>query len=345
MAGSHSSRWRPDRTRARAAVSRAAATLRNGARRVWHAPLPATAVGMALVLCAVIAFGASRSSNGRPPAVEVTASETPTPTPTTSPSPTRTPSTPEPVDDPKLALLQTQVDSIQSRYGVRIGLGVAGVAPVGQRYTATWTAGSLTSGPAWGTLDVPIAVAILDLDSLPSNLTYMLTKSISESSLSSDEALYTFLGNTETASKAVDRVFQEYGDPVTTVATSTSRQGIPAFTQTDWTVASQSEFAGQLWCSSSDWYIISRMQHVDDEHSYGFGNVVSSYIKTSEGTTEDGSVVLRQMAIIPTSNGNRVGVSLVVTARAGQADTAREAADAVAGQVYFTAHGFGAGHC
>ena len=52
MAGSHSSRWRPDRTRARAAVSRAAATLRNGARRVWHAPLPATAVALLCTLAA-----------------------------------------------------------------------------------------------------------------------------------------------------------------------------------------------------------------------------------------------------------------------------------------------------
>ncbi len=343
MASRHPAGARLDRARARAMLSRAASVLRSGARRVWHAPLPAISTGMALVLCAVVAFGASRSTNGRPAAVEVTTS--PTPTPTQSTSPAQAPSSPEPVDDVNLTVLQTQVDSIQSRYGVRIGLGVAGIAPVGQRSTATWTAGSLTSGPAWGTLDIPIAVAIFDTDSMPSNLTYMLTKSISESSLSSDEALYTFLGTTDAASKAVNRVFQEYGDQVTTVATKTDRPGVPAFTQTDWTVASQAEFAGQLWCSSSDWYIISRMQHVDEEHSYGFGQVVSSYIKTSEGTTANDSVVLRQMAIIPTSNGNRVGVSLVVTAPAGQIDTAREAADAVAGQVYFTAHGFGVGHC
>ena len=192
---------------------------------------------------------------------------------------------------------------------------------------------------------MPIALAVLDLDRMPSNLTYLLTKSISESSLSSDEALYTFLGGADDAAQAVDKVFQEFGDPVTTVATSTDRQGVPPFTQTDWTVASQSEFAGQLWCSSGDWYVTSRMRHVDDEHSYGFGSVVGSYIKTSEGTTADDSVVARQMAIIPTSTGERVGVSLVVTAPPDRTGAAREAADAVAGQVYFTARGFEAGHC
>lgn len=345
MAASSPSPGRPRRAGRRIAASPGYRRTRAGARRIWYAPLPAVIVPMALVLLTVIAFGASRSANGRPAAAEVTASETPTPTPSPSPRPTPVPRATEPVTDVNLIGLRTQVDSIESRYGVRIGLGVAGVAPVGQRLTATWTAGSLTSGPAWGTLDVPIAAAVLDLDSMPSNLTYMLTKSISESSLSSDEALYTFLGGADDAPQAVNKVFQEFGDQVTTVATSTDRQGIPAFTQTDWTVASQSEFAGQLWCSSIDWYIIGRMQYVDDEHSYGFGNVVGSRIKTSEGTTADGSVVLRQMAIIPTSTGERVGASLVVTAPADQADTAREAADAVAGQVYFAALGFGDGHC
>ena len=303
------------------------------ARHVWHAPLP----------LAVIVFGASRSANGRPAPVEVTTSGTPTPSPSRTPPPP--PGPVEPVADVNLAVLRSQVEGIESRYGVRVGLAVAGVAPVGQRLTATWTAGSLTSGPTWGTLDVPIALAVLDLDRMPSNLTYLLTKSISESSLSSDEALYTFLGGADDAAQAVDKVFQEFGDPVTTVATSTDRQGVPPFTQTDWTVASQSEFAGQLWCSSGDWYVTSRMRHVDDEHSYGFGGVVGSYIKTSEGTTADGSVVARQMAIIPTSTGERVGVSLVVTAPPDRTGAAREAADAVAGQVYFTARGFEAGHC
>ncbi|WP_276697504.1 hypothetical protein [Propionibacterium acidifaciens] len=313
------------------------------ARHVWHAPLPLVVVPMALVLLAVIVFGASRSANGRPAPVEVTTSGTPTPSPSRTPPPP--PGPVEPVADVNLAVLRSQVEGIESRYGVRVGLAVAGVAPVGQRLTATWTAGSLTSGPTWGTLDVPIALAVLDLDRMPSNLTYLLTKSISESSLSSDEALYTFLGGADDAAQAVDKVFQEFGDPVTTVATSTDRQGVPPFTQTDWTVASQSEFAGQLWCSSGDWYVTSRMRHVDDEHSYGFGSVVGSYIKTSEGTTADDSVVARQMAIIPTSTGERVGVSLVVTAPPDRTGAAREAADAVAGQVYFTARGFEAGHC
>lgn len=343
MAGRGSAARRLDRERLRAAVRRARRTVHQGARHIWHAPLPVVAASMAVILCSVIVFGANRSSNGRPAPVEVTTSDSPTPTPSRTPTPVIGPT--EPADDPNLNALRIQIEAIESRYGVKIGLGIAGIAPVGQRLTPTWTAGSLTSGPTWGTVDIPIAAAVLDLDQIPSNLTYLLTKSISESSLSADEALYTFLGSSDEASQAVDRVFQEFGDPVTTVATSTDRQGVPAFTQTDWTVSSQAEFAGQLWCSSTDWYVVSRMQHVDDEHSYGLGQVVSSYIKTSEGTTSDDRVVLRQMAIIPTSTGERVGVSLVVTAPSGQTSTARQGADAVAGQVYFTARGFEGGHC
>ena len=211
-----------------------------------------------------------------------------------------------------LADLQAQVAAIENRYGGRVGLAGSGIAPVGAQLDATWTAGSATSGPALGTIDLPIALAVLNLNPVPSNITYLLAKSISGSSLSGDEALYSFLGNGEEAATRTNAVLRAYGDQNTTVATSTARQDVPAFSQTDWPVAPQAQMAGQLWCSSDAWYAVSRMHYFDDDHAYGFGSVVGSYLRTSDGVDDNGNPVVRQMAIIPNANGDRIGVGLVV---------------------------------
>lgn len=311
------------------------------AHTVWFAPLWKTLTVMALVLSAVIVFGATRSSNGRISTPDITATVSPSPTPTPPAA-----STPEPTaSGPGLEALQTQISRIESRYDVQIGVAVTGVSPVGSQLTATWTAGSVASAPAWGTIDLPIALAANRLTTSPPNFTYMLTKSISESSLSSDEALYSFLGDSATAAGKTTDVLRAFGDRATTVTTSTSRQGVPAFTQTEWSVTSQAQFASQLWCSSEDAFIRSRMNFVDSEHSYGFGQIVSSLIKTSEGTDESDRPVLRQLAIVPTAQADRVGVGLVVIGNKNDLTGARLAASAVASQVYFGASGVNGGHC
>lgn len=317
------------------------ARVRAVAHTIWSAPLWKTLSVMTVVLSAVIVFGATRSSNGRVSTPEITATTTPSQTPTPQASPSPEPS----AAGPGLEALQTQIGRIESRYNVQIGVAVSGISPVGSQLTATWSAGSVSTAPAWGTIDLPIALAANRLASAPPNFTYMLTKSISESSLSSDEALYSFLGDANTAAGKTTDLLRSFGDQTTTVTTTTGRQGVPAFSQTGWPVASQAQFASQLWCSSTDAFILSRMRFVDDEHSYGFGRTISSLVKTSEGTDDTDRPVLRQVAIVPDAQADRVGVGLVVIGQKNDLSSARLAADAVASQVYFGATGADGGHC
>ncbi|MGO2662524.1 MAG: hypothetical protein ACTH9V_08630 [Propionibacterium freudenreichii] len=316
---------------------------RASAGLLWRAPVWLITLLMAVVLVGVITFGSFRST-GRPAQPAITVSPSASPTPSVSQTPVVAPQTMAPTGE-DLADLQAQVAAIENRYGVRVGLAVSGIAPVGAQLDATWTAGSATSGPALGTIDLPIALAVLNLNPVPSNITYLLAKSISGSSLSGDEALYSFLGNGEEAATRTNAVLRAYGDQNTTVATSTARQDVPAFSQTDWPVAPQAQMAGQLWCSSDAWYAVSRMHYFDDDHAYGFGSVVDSYLRTSDGVDDNGNPVVRQMAIIPNANGDRIGVGLVVNGARDKLDDVKAAADAVAGRVYFGAVGFDGGHC
>lgn len=317
---------------------------RASAGRLWRAPVWLITLLMAVVLLVVIVFGSFRST-GRPAQPAITASPTPSPSQAeSSQTPVVTPPTILP-NAGDLADLQAQIAAIETRYGVKIGLAITGISPVGSQLNATWSAGSAISGPALGTIDLPIAVAVLNLASVPSNITYLLSKSISDSSLSGDEALYSFLGTGEEASAKTNAVLRAYGDTTTTVATSTARQDMPAFSQTDWPVASQAQMAGQLWCSSDAWYAVSRMHYFDDDHSYGFGSVVGSYQRTADAVDDAGNPVVRQIAIIPNAEGERLGVGMVITGSKGKLDDVKDAADAVAGRVYFGAVGFSAGHC
>ena len=87
------------------------------------------------------------------------------------------------------------------------------------------------------------------------------------------------------------------------------------------------------------------MHYFDDDHAYGFGSVVGSYLRTSDGVDDNGNPVVRQMAIIPNANGDRIGVGLVVNGARDKLDDVKAAADAVAGRVYFGAVGFDGVHC
>jgi hypothetical protein len=226
-----------------------------------------------------------------------------------------------------------------------VAIAVTGVADVGKQYTDIWQAGDLGTTPAWGTMDIPIALALLRQQTLPQELSYMLTKAITESTPSADDALYSFLGSDAQAAAATTAVLREFGDPVTTVPDKSTRTGYSAFTQTPWPVASQARLAAQLYCSPPDWRIVSKMQYLDADHSWGMGRIAHAYYKTSSGPDDQGRTVLRQVAIVPTSDGQRVGVGLAVIADDGQQETAQEAANALAGTVYFDAVGFDAGRC
>lgn len=311
--------------------------------KIWRSPVWLVTLLMAVVLIGVITVGAFRSS-GRPAQPAVVASSSASETPTATATPSAAPATTAPATG-DVADLEAQVSAIEARYGVQIGLAITGVSPTGTQLTPAWTAGSLASGPALGTIDVPMGVAVLGLDLVPNNIIYLLDKSISESSLSGDEALYSFLGSTEDAAAKTTDVLRAHGDATTTVATTTTHQGVPAFTQTDWSVTAQAQVASQLWCSSEASFAVSRMHFYDDDHSYGFGKLVDAYLRTDDGTDDAGNPVIRQMAIVPNANGDRIGVGMVITGAKDQLDNAKAAADAVAGRVYYGAVGFDAGHC
>ncbi len=188
-------------------------------------------------------------------------------------------------------------------------LGLAVMPVGGSRATVM---GELTTGLAWSTIKVPIAVAALrnDPDGL---LDGYAEAAITYSDNAAAGTLWSSLGSD--AAQAVQQVLDEADDvmpggpwPHTTVEND-------AFGATEWSLVDQVRFASQLPCLPQTATVTELMSHITDEQRWGLGTLDGAIFKGGWGPDDDtGIYLVRQFGLVPARDG------YVAVAMAAQAD-------------------------
>lgn len=155
------------------------------------------------------------------------------------------------------------------------------------------SAGSLTPGPAWSTIKVPLAIAALRAD--PS-LSPQASAAITVSDNAAAQQLWESLGGGAAAAEAVEVVLRESGDYQTQVNEQATRPEFSVFGQTTWALADQAAFARHLSSSSggAEAEVRGYMGQVSPQDSYGIGLLPDSHFKGGWGPDPSGAYLTRQ---------------------------------------------------
>ena len=222
--------------------------------------------------------------------------------------------------------------SLPGEVGVAIGPPGSGPAAV---------AGGLTTGSAWSTSKVPVAMRVLAEAGGPAGLSSAQAEQVRRAlTLSDNEAALALFGDLEAAhggpqgaAAAVDEVLAEAGDTTTRVS-SEGRDGFTPFGQTEWSVALQEQFmsalaAGCVGSPQSSEYVLGLMGEVSSD-TWGLGSAgLPARWKGGWGTGVDGRYLARQMGVLSVG-GEEAAVALAVLPSDGSFETAQTMATSVA---------------
>jgi hypothetical protein len=254
----------------------------------------------------------------------------------------RTQSPPSPGGGASLAGFDQLESSLPGQVGIAIG-------PPGSGPSAS--AGSLTTGSAWSTSKVPVALRVLQQSEGPNGLSAeqadeirrALTLSDNEAALSLFADLESSYGGAAGAAAAVDEVLAEAGDTTTHIS-SVGRDGFTPFGQTEWSLELQELFmsrlaAGCVGSSASSDYVLGLMGEVSSD-TWGLGSSgVPARWKGGWGPGTDGRYLVRQMGVLEVAGGEAV-VALAALPDDGSFETGQSMATTVAQWAAQRAHRF-----
>lgn len=217
---------------------------------------------------------------------------------------------------------------------VGLAIGPPGVGPAA-------TAGSLTTGSAWSTAKVPVALRVLQEVGGPGGLSpgqqteirAALTASDNEAALSLFGDLEDAYGGPTGAAAAVTEILAEAGDTTTRVS-SVGRDGFTPFGQTEWSLAMQELFmsrlaAGCIGSPASSDHVLTLMGEVSSD-TWGLGSTgLPARWKGGWGPGTDGRYLARQMGVLSVGGGETV-VALAALPDDGSFETAQSMASSVA---------------
>lgn len=215
-------------------------------------------------------------------------------------------------DAPRASFISAGVDGfaqLEKQLGGSSGLAVS---PVG-RSVSVQTYGTLTTGSAWSTMKVPVAIAaVKDAGGTPGGSTDALLRSaITASDNTAAEQLWSSLGSTSEAGRKTQAVLSEDGDGATQVQTTVTRPGYSSFGQTEWSLANQQRFVAALPCSSVAEPVVTLMGQTVSAQRWGLAATgLSANVKGGWGPGSDGRYLVRQMGLVRLSNGNLLAASL-----------------------------------
>lgn len=192
------------------------------------------------------------------------------------------------------------------------------VVPVGGG--SSLSTGDLTTGVAWSTSKVPLAIAAQRSNDSAS-VRRDVRIAIRNSDNSSAERLWAGLGGGEHAASAVEAVLSDAGDETTEVPPVKTRPPYTAFGQTAWDTRQAATFAANLPCIRESSDVLAHMRSVGRNQQWGFWSIPGSAVKGGWGPVGNGYLV-RQIAVVPAGDGY-AGVAALVQARsfeAGQRD-------------------------
>lgn len=191
----------------------------------------------------------------------------------------------------------------------QVGLAIMPVG--GTRITVF---GDWTTGIAWSTIKVPLAIAALRHD--PEGAMLDAEAAITISDNAAADALWNSLGDGLEAAQAVQQVLDEAGDAVTGVAGPRTRLDYEAFGATEWSLTDQVRFASRLPCLPQTETVTRLMGEIVPDQGWGLGTLDGAEFKGGWGPDDEtGVYTARQFGLLPTRSG------LVAVALAAQADS------------------------
>lgn len=165
-------------------------------------------------------------------------------------------------------------------------LGVAIVAADGDATSF----GAWTSGAAWSTIKVPLAVA-----ALRAGLCEPVGPVIVHSDNQAAEVLWSCLG--DGAARQVQSVIREAGDPTTVVESRRLRAEYTPFGQTSWALVDQARFAAGLSRVADAAPVVQLMGQLCTEHRWGLA--AKGYAaKGGWGPGRNGDYLVRQFGVV-----------------------------------------------
>jgi hypothetical protein len=198
------------------------------------------------------------------------------------------------------------------------GSATVGVAVAAPGQTELYKFGRWSTGVAWSTAKVPLAIAALRADQARAEP--LVVKAITESDNPASEQLWSQLGEPSCAAGRVQAVIAEAGDCTTVVESRRLRPGFTAFGQTEWSLARQARFAANLSDIPEAATVIGLMHHLIPEQRWGLA-AKGVAAKGGWGPGSGGGYLTRQFGIVPVPTG-QLGVALAADARTFEAGVA-----------------------
>jgi hypothetical protein len=223
--------------------------------------------------------------------------------------------------------LQASFSELAAAIPATIGIAIA---PVGGNTVSSF--GAWSTGVAWSTIKVPLAIATLRVQG-PSAAA-SVKKAITESDNAAAEQLWSELGPPEQAAQHVQAVLAQSGDATTIVESRRLRPGFTAFGQTRWPLEHQAQFAARLPCLADTGNVIELMHNLIDAQRWGLA-AGGAAAKGGWGPGRSGGYLVRQFAIVPTTT-CKLGVALAAEPRAGTFEAGVDALDRMTN--WLTAH-------
>ncbi|MFI9509862.1 hypothetical protein [Nocardia sp. NPDC052566] len=209
-------------------------------------------------------------------------------------------------------------DFIQLQPTLRGQVGMA-IMPVGGGRMTIF--GDWTSGIAWSTIKVPLAMAALRHDPGES-VAEEAEAAITVSDNDAAEALWESLGDGLEAARAVQDVLDEAGDATIGLAGPRTHLDYTAFGETEWTLANQVRFASRLPCLPQSERVTQLMGEITPTQAWGLGVISGSAFKGGWGPDDEtGIYTVRQFGLVPTPSG-QVAVALAAVADSGEYEDA-----------------------
>jgi hypothetical protein len=296
---------------------------RHATQQRWDRTRKVRVVAGVVILLSVgtIAGGlivAHRSPGPTRPAAQSSKMSTPIAPPITSPVSREPQSTPIPP-----STLESDFAQLEQRLDADIGLVIRQVGNAGGPVLL----GKWSSGPAWSTIKVALAIAALRAQGTP-DVTGAMRAAIVSSDNDAAEAMWENLGDPETAARKVEEVLRNYGDP-TVVESRRLRPQFSAFGQTDWSLVNQATFVADAACDNQNAPIFDLMGQIESDQRWGIGIVADSRFKGGWGPSTSGSYLVRQIGVLQTKTG-MVAVAMAAQPSSGSFADGTEDLNAIA---------------
>ncbi|MDO4911523.1 MAG: hypothetical protein Q3972_07245 [Corynebacterium sp.] len=169
--------------------------------------------------------------------------------------------------------------------------------------------------PAWSTLHVPIAMALMKGHSIDTD---QLGSFIQETNTDVAAQYYSALGAPPAASVKVNDILRQGGDTTTALSAGTTKP----CSVTAWSLFDQANWAANIRKISGSELVLQAMSDNSGASSFGLGHVDGAIYKTGWGVDFAGDFSVRQFGLAETPFGE-YGVSLLVHPGDGSFGTAQ----------------------